>query len=216
VVSIVSQLEPIAVFTHDFSSASPLRSWPPVPAEHLHGGEILALKTFGSLVEGIRSPAHFFYAAWRDPDRLGFKTVERDSSPTGILFVGNFGVAPYATPRSLVETAEMLNRLDRAQLILHLIRDDDGSFSLSRLEVSVDDPSSPKPRHFRSCWRGAEIKSLDLSLQFDAAPTCVAPFRFHLQGRLPRRYNQGAPIEPEHVQFTASGGAMPLPPWVNY
>lgn len=209
-------LEPVAIFTHDYSSQSPLSSWPPVPAEDLHQGELLAIQTFGSLLQDIRSPRHIYFASWRDPNPAGQQLAEQDKPPIGILFVAQFGIAPYETSPSLVEMAEMFNRLDRAQLRLDLVREDQGSFRLDALELELNDPSSPKGRHFRSCWQGEEIKGLDLSLQFDAPATRLDPFRFHIRGRLPRRYNRGAQIEQEHVEFTASGGAMPLPRWVNF
>jgi len=209
-------LEPIAIFTHDFRSQSPLRSWPPVPAENLHQGEMLALHTFGSLLEGIRSPRHIYFASWRDPDPNAYPEAERSKPPTSIFFVGNFGVAPYEVTASLIETAEMFNRLDRALLRFTLVRDEHGSFRLDDLEVEMTDPSPTKPRMFRSCWKGEDIAGLDLSLQFDAPATRLDPFRFHMRARLPRRYNRNDPIEEEHVEFTASGGAMPLPSWVNY
>jgi hypothetical protein len=47
--------EPIAIFTHDYHSRSPLLSWPPTPADHLKQAEMLALKTFGALLKDIRS-----------------------------------------------------------------------------------------------------------------------------------------------------------------
>jgi hypothetical protein len=213
---VIAGLEPIAVFEHDYNSRSPLRCWPPVPAERLHQGEMLALRMFGSLLEDIRSPRHIYFASWRDPDPAGYLEGEQDKPPTAILFAAQFGVAPYETSASLLETAEMFNRLDRAQLRLDLVRDDDGSFRLEAIEVELNDTSSEKDRHFRSTWKGEEIKALDLSLQFDAPPSRLDPFRFHLHARLPRRYNRGAAIEHEHVEFTASGGAMPLPRWVNY
>jgi hypothetical protein len=107
-------LEPVAVFTHDYSSRSPLSSWPPVPAEGLHQGEMLAIQTFGSLLQEIRSPRHIYFTAWRDPSPEGYALSEQDKPPTAILFVAQFGVAPYETSPSLIETAEMFNRLDRA------------------------------------------------------------------------------------------------------
>jgi hypothetical protein len=213
---VILGLEPIAVFTHDHDSPSPLRSWPPVPAEQLHQGEMLAIRTFGSLLEHIRSPGHFYFASWRDPDPAGYPEAERGRPPTAILFAAQFGVAPYETTPSLLETAEMFNRLDRAQLRLDLVRGDDGDFRLDALEVELNAPSSKRERHFRSCWKAEEIKTLDLSLQFDAPASRLDPFRFDLRARLPRRYNHGAAIELEHVEFAASGGAMPLPRWVNY
>ena len=209
-------LEPVAVFTHDYASRSPLSSWPPVPAETLHQGERLALHTFGALLEGIRSPRHIYFTAWRDPDPHSKLPGEEDKRPTGILFMAQFGVAPYESSGSLVELAEMYNRQDRARLRLDLVREGEGPFRLDALEMELNDPSSPKGRHFRSCWQGEEIARLDLSLQFDAPATRRDPFRFHIRGRLPRRYNRDAKIEQEHVEFTASGGAMPLPSWVNY
>ena len=212
----VLPLEPIAVFTHDYASKSPLHSWPPVPAEDLHQGEMLAISTFGFLLGDIRSPRHIYFAAWRDPDPAGFPETEQQKPPTGILFAAQFGVAPYETSKSLLETAEMFNRLDRAQLRLDPVRDDDGAFRLDGLEVELNDPSSQKGRHFRSCWKGEEIEDLDLSLQFDAPASRLDPFRFHVRGRLPRRYNRDAVIEQEYVEFTASGGAMPLPRWANF
>jgi hypothetical protein len=212
----VLALEPVAVFTHDYDSTSPLRSWPPVPAEQLHQGEMLAVKMFGSLLDDIRSPRHIYFASWRDPDPAGYPEEERGKPPTAILFVAQFGVAPYETTPSLLETAEMFNRLDRAQLRLYLVRGDDGAFRLDALQVELNAPASKTDRHFRSCWKGEELKGLDLSLQFDPPTSRLDPFRFHLRARLPRRYNHGAAIEREHVEFTASGGAMPLPRWVNY
>jgi hypothetical protein len=213
---VILALEPIAVFVHDYDSISPLRSWPPVPAENLHQGEMLAVKMFGSLLEDIRSPRHIYFASWRDPDPTGYLEAELGQPPTAILFAAQFGVAPYETSQSLLETAEMFNRLDRAQLRLDLVRGDDGSFRLDALQLELNDPSSQRERHFRSSWKGEEIKTLDLSLQFDAPATRLDPFRFHLQARLPRRCNRGAAVEHEYVEFTASGGAMPLPRWVNF
>lgn len=209
-------LEPVAILTHDYSPRSPLQSWPPVPAEVLHQGEQLAIHTFGSLLHDIRSPRHIYSASWRDPNPVANGPDQQDQPPTAILFVGLFGIAPYETSPSLLETAEMYNRLDRANLRLDLVNDGEGSFRLDGLELELNDPTPPKGRHFRSCWKGEEIKSLDLSLQFYAPATRLDAFRFHIRGRLPRRYNQGAKIEQEHVGFTASGGAMPLPRWVNY
>ena len=210
-------LDPIAVFTHDFRSKSPLMCWPPVPAEQLHQGEKLAIHAFGSLLADIRSPRHLYSASWRDPDPKAYPESEQDKPPTSILFVGNFGVAPYELSPSLLETAEMFNRLDRALLRLKLARDGEGELRLDALELEMTGPQSEKASMFRSCWKGAEeIRALDLSLQFDAPATRRDPFRFHLQARLPRRYNCGEKIEAEHVAFTASGGAMPLPKWVNY
>lgn len=212
----VLTLDPIAVFTHDHGSVSPLRSWPPVPADKIHQGEALALHAYGALVRDIRSPRHTYFASWRDPSPAGHAEAERGNPPTAILFVAQFGIEPYETSPSLVETAEMFNRLDRAQLRLDFVRDEGGAFRLDALEVELNAPASATGRHFRSCWKGEEIGSLDLSLQFDAPATRRDPFRFHLHARLPRRYNRGAAIEQEHVEFTASGGAMPLPRWVNY
>jgi hypothetical protein len=209
-------LEPIAIFTHDFRSQSPLRSWLPVPAEQIHQGEMLALHTFGSLLEGIRSPRHIYFTAWRDPDPTAFPEAEKDKPPTTIFLAAQFGIAPYEVTASLIETAEMFNRLDRAQLRFTLVRDEKGDFRLDALELEMTDPHSQKARMFRSCWKGEGIQSLDLSLQFDAPATRRDPFRFHMRARLPRRYNRNDPIEDEHVEFTASGGAIPLPPWVNY
>jgi hypothetical protein len=191
-------------------------SWPPTPADHLKQAEMLALKTFGALLKDIRSPQHPYFACWRDQDPANFAATEHDKAPTAILFSAQFGVAPYETPVSLVEAAEMFNRLDRARLRLDLVRDQSGLFRVDGLEVEINDAESRKGRHFRSCWKGEEIEGLDLSVQFDAPATRADPFRFHIRARLPRRYNRGAPVEQEHVAFTVSGGAMPLPRWVNY
>ena len=212
----VLELEPVAIFSHDYGSTSPLHSWAPVPAEEIHQGEMLALKMFGSLLEHIRSPRHIYFASWRDPDPSAYPEEEQDKPPTAILFAAQFGVAPYETSASLLELAEMFNRLDRAQLRLDLVRGADGCFALDGLELELNDTSAGTDRHFRSVWKGEEVRSLDLSLQFDAPATRLHPFRFHLHGRLPRRYNRGAAIEGEHVEFSASGGAMPLPRWVNF
>jgi len=212
----VLPLEPIAVFTHDFRSRSPLSSWPPVPAEEIHQGEALAIHAFGALLEGIRSPRHIYFTAWRDPDPTAYPEAERDKPPTAIFLAAQFGIAPYEVSASLIETAEMFNRLDRAQLRLTLVRDADDGFRLDGLEVELNDMGTEKARTFRSCWKGEEIRGLDLSLQFDAPATRRDAFRFHIHARLPRRYNIGAEIEKEHVEFTASGGAMPLPSWVNH
>ena len=212
----VLDLEPIAVFTHNFTTRSPLSSWPPVPAERIHQGEALAIHAFGDLLKDIRSPRHIYFASWRDPDPNAFPESEQDKAPSSILFVATFGVAPYEVTPSLVETAEMFNRLDRANLRLDLVRDEDGAFRLDGIELDMNDTVSGKARSFRSIWRGEEIGGLDLSLQFDAPATRRDPFRFHMRARLPRRYNRGDKIEDEHVEFTASGGAMPLPRWVNY
>ena len=209
-------LDPIAIFTHDYGSRSPLSSWPPVPAQELHQGEMLAIHTFGELLKDIRSPAHMYFAAWRDPDPHGYLPGAHEKPPTGIFFSAQFGVAPYETPTSLLDLANMFNLRDRAGLRLDFIRDDEGAFRLDALELQLNDPSSEKERHFRSCWQGDEIGGLDLSLQFDAPATRADPFRFHISGQIPRRYNRGAKIEEERVEFTASGGAMPLPRWVNY
>ena len=165
----VLPLEPIATFTHSYASQSALRSWPPVAADNLHQGEMLAIKTFGALLQDIRSPRHIYFASWRDPDPAAFSEAEQSKPPTAILFVGQFGVAPYETSSSLIEKAEVFNRLDRAQLRLDLVRGDDGSFRLDVLLVEINDALSPKDRQFRSCWNGAEIRGLDVSLQFDAS-----------------------------------------------
>ena len=209
-------LEPIAIFTHDYHSRSPLFSWPPAPADHLKQAEMLALKTFGALLKDIRSPQHPFFACWRDPDPEAFAATEHNKPPTAILFNGQFGVSPSETPASIVEAAEMLYRVDHARLRLDLVRDDGGPFRLDALEMEMNDSESRRGPNFRSCWNGEEIEGLDLSLQFDPPATRADAFRFHIRGRLPRRYNRGALIEKEHVAFTVSGGAMPLPPWVNY
>lgn len=212
----ILSLDPIAVFTHDYGSRSPLKSWPPVPADAIHQGEALALHAFGDLLKDIRSPRHIYFASWRDPDPRSMLPGEEDKPPTRILFAAQFGVAPYETTPSLLDTANMFNLRDRAGLRLDLVRDDGGAFRLDGLELEMNDPSSAKGRHFRSCWQGEEIGGLDLALQFDAPATRADPFRFHISGRLPRRYNRGEKIEEERVAFTASGGAMPLPRWVNY
>ena len=209
-------LDPIAVFTHDYASRSPLSSWPPVPAEKIHQGEALAIHAFGDLLKDIRSPRHIYFASWRDTDPHSYLPGGEANPPTGILFAAQFGVAPYETTASLLDTANMFNLRDRAGLRLDLVRDEDGTFRLDALQLEMNDPTSDRGRHFRSCWQGEEIKSLDLSLQFDAPATRADPFRFHISGRLARRYNRGAKIEDERVEFTASGGAMPLPRWVNY
>ena len=209
-------LEPIAVLSHDFASHSPLKAWPPVPAEALHQGEQLAIHAFGDLLKDIRSPRHIYFTAWRDPDPHSGLPGEQNKPPTRVLLHAQFGLAPYEVTASLLETAEMFNRLDRAGLGLDLARDGDGQFQLASLQLEMTNPSHDRGRMFRSCWQGEEIRTLDLSLQFDAPAIRADPFRFHIQGRLPRRYNRGEKIEQEYVSFTASGGAMPLPPWVNY
>lgn len=212
----VLPLEPIAVLSHNYRSQSPLCSWPPVPAAELHQGERLAINTFGSLLDGIRSPRHMYFTSWRDPDPKGLLPIEHGKPPTGILLVALFGVAPYESSQDIMETAAMLNELDRARLRLDLVRGSDSAFGLDGLELELNNPNSKTGQAFRSCWKGDEIAGLDLSLQFDAPLTRNDPFRFHLSARLPRRYNHGAVIEQEHVEFTASGGAMPLPRWINF
>lgn len=213
---VILPLEPIAVLTHNHRSESPLHSWPPVPADDLHQGELLALHTFGSLLKGIRSPRHIYYASWRDPDPSAYLATDESQAPTGVLFGAQFGLAPFETSLSLEDTANMFNQLDRAQLRLDLTRREDGSLGISWLELELNEPSSGTDRSFRSCWTGEEAKQLDLSVHFQAPETRAGSFRFHMSGRLPRRANRNAPIQKEHVEFTASGGAMPLPSWFNY
>ena len=208
--------EPLAVLRHDYHSRSPLYSWPPTPAEGLHQAELLAIKTFGSILKDIRSPRHPYFASWRDPGPAGLAPAEHEEPPGAILFNAVFGLEPYEIPASLLAAAEMFNRLDRVRLRLELVRGDVGLFKLDALVFEINDRTGSNGRHFQSCWKGQEIEDLELSFQFDAPATRAGPFRFHLSARLPRRYNQGAGIEKEHVDFTASGGAMPLPPWVNY
>jgi hypothetical protein len=157
-----------------------------------------------------------YFASWRDPSPNAFPPTEKEKPPAAILFVARFGVAPYELSPSLVETAEAFNRLDRAHLRLDLVRGEDDAFLLDGLEVELNVDSTERRRMFRSCWKGDEIGTLDLSLQFEAPATRLEPFRFHLRGNLPRRYNHLSPVEEEHLEFTASGGAMPLPSWVNY
>lgn len=210
----VVPLDPIAVFTHDLGSASPLQSWPPVPAEELHQGEQMARQAFGEILSRIRSPRHLYATIWRDPDphvRLG----EQDQPPTGILLAASFGMAPYELSSSLLETAEMFNTLERANLRLDFVRHGEGDFRLDSLTLEISDPAR-NLNHFRSCWKGEELAGLDLAVQFDAPATRQHPLRFHVQGRLPRRYNQKSRIEDQRVAFTASGGAMPMPDWANY
>lgn len=208
--------EPLAVLRHDYHSRSPLYSWAPTPADDLHQAELIAIKMFGSLLKDIRSPKHRYFTCWRDPDPAGFALTEHDKPPIAILFNATFGLEPYEISGSLVAAAEMFNRLDHARLRLDLVRDEVGLFKLDALEFEINDVAEAKGRHFRSCWKGEEIERLDLSFQFDPPETRAGPFRFHLGARLPRRYNRGAAIEQEHIEFTASGGAMPLPRWVNY
>ncbi len=209
----IVSIDPIAVLTHDLGSTSPLQSWPPVPADNLHQGEQLAVHAFGEFVNGIRAPQHLYATMWRDPDPNAGR--ERDMPPTGILLSANFGIAPYELTSSLVETAEMINTLDRASLALCFVGQGQGSYQLDSLMLELSDPFK-QLHHFRSCWKGAELAAVDLVVQIDAPATRNGPLRFHLQGRLPRRYNHGARIEDQCVAFTASGGAMPMPDWVNY
>lgn len=208
--------EPIVVLRHDYHDRSPLHAWSPVPAERLHAGELLAIHAFGSLLEGIRSPQHNFVAVWRDPDPARLLEAERAAPPTGILFGATCGVAPYETPADWPEQAAQFLARDRAGLRLDLARTEAGDLRLHRIEVDLHDAASPSGRNFRSCWQGSEIRTLDLSFHFDPPATRLDPFRFHLQARLPRRYNQRAPIEREMVRVEASGGAMPIPSWMNY
>lgn len=209
----IVSIDPIAVMTHDLGSTSPLQSWPPIPSPDLHQGEQLAVHAFGELVSGIRSPRHLYATMWRDPDPIARR--EREKAPTGILLSANFGVAPYELTNSLVETAEMFNKLDRANLGLSFVQTCHGDYQLDSLTVEISDPLK-NLNHFRSCWKGGELAAVDVAVQLDAPATRSGPLRFHLQGRLPRRYNHGAPIEDKYVAFTASGGAMPMPDWVNY
>jgi len=209
----IVSIDPIAVLTHDLGSTSPLQSWPPILADDLHQGEQLAVHAYGEFVSGIRSPRHLYATMWRDPDPNAGR--ERDKAPTGILLSANFGIAPYELTSSLVETAEMFNTLDRASLGLCFVRQGQGSYQLDSLTLELSDPLK-QLHHFRSCWKGAELATADLAVQIDAPATRNGPLRFHLQGRLPRRYNHGARIEDQYVAFTASGGAMPMPDWVNY
>ncbi len=206
-------IDPIAVLTHDLGSTSPLHSWPPVPADDLHQGEQLAVHAYGEFVSGIRSPRHFYATMWRDPDPNTGR--ERDKAPTGILLSASFGIAPYELTNSLVESAEMFNTLDRANLNLGFVQDGNGGFQLDSLVLELSDPLR-NLRHFRSCWKGDELAAVDLAVQIDAPATRNGPVRFHVQGRLPRRYNHGARVEDQYVAFSASGGAMPMPDWVNY
>jgi hypothetical protein len=209
----IVSIDPIAVLTHDLGSTSPLQSWPPVPADDLHQGEQLAVHAYGELISGIRSPRHLYATMWRDSDPNAGR--ERDTAPTGILLSASFGIAPYELTASLVETAEMFNTLDRANLALTFVRRGEGGFRLDSFTLEISDPAK-QLRHFRSCWKGEELATADLAVQIDAPATRNGPLRFHLQGRLPRRYNHGARIEDQYVAFTASGGAMPMPDWVNY
>ena len=91
---------------------------------------MFAIKTFGSLLADIRSPRHIYFTWWRDPGTGGHRPAEKDKPPTAILFGAQFGIAPYETSASLLETAEMFNRLDRAQLRLDSVRGDDSCFRL--------------------------------------------------------------------------------------
>jgi hypothetical protein len=204
-------LEPIATFTHNFRSHSPLFAWPPVPADDFHQAEQIAGKTFESLMV----PRHFYHAVWEDASPDAWRLSEQDKPPATIRFLACFGVAPYELRSSLIEAAEIYNRLDRANLRLEFIRDEDNAFRPKLIILEMTDPSSEIVSVFRSDWRGAEVNTLDLSLQFDAPLTRREPFRFHIRGRLPRRLNQTSVIEKEHVEFIASGGAMPRPQWLK-
>ncbi|MFM7403998.1 MAG: hypothetical protein ACKO1N_07880 [Erythrobacter sp.] len=206
-------LDPIAMLTHDLGSTSPLQSWLPVPAADLHQGEQLAVYAYGTLAGGIRSPRHLYAAMWRDPYQHAVR--ERDKAPTGILLFASFGIAPYELSSSLMETAEMFNRLDRASLTLSFVQRGEDDCELASLTLEISDPAK-ELRCFRSCWEGDEIAALDLAVHIAAPATLNDPVRFHVQGRLPRRYNHGARIEQQCVGFTASGGAVPMPDWVNY
>ncbi|AWW73512.1 hypothetical protein CD351_03605 [Erythrobacter sp. KY5] len=210
------QLDPIAVFEHDYGGQTTLRSYPPIPAEDLHQGEMMAQRAFGSLLSEIKSPAHIYHAAWRDPVPEARTDEWEKQAPKALLFSGGFGIAPYKTSTSLVDTAEMYNRLDRAHLRIDCDRPDSGALKLKSLTLEINDGASQSGRLFRSCWQAGELKGQDLTLHFEEPGTRLDAFRFHVQGRLPRRYNHGAQIEDEFVQFSTSGGAMPLPPWVNY
>ena len=210
------QLDPIAMFEHDYGKGARLFAYPPVPADELHDGERLALHTFGALLNEIKSPAHIYSAAWRDPSPAGFRGADDPSPPTALLFSGLFGKAAYTTGRSLVETAEMYNRLDRASLRIDCKRADDGTLALDAITLEIVDEAVPNGTLFRSCWKAGELAQLDLTVHFEEPKARRDPFRFHVQGCLPRRYNHGAKIEDTFASFCASGGAMPLPPWVNF
>ena len=210
------QLDPIAIFEHDFGGKKTLFSYPPVPAKSLHQGEILAQNTFGSLLADIKSPAHIYFAAWRDPAPDSRLDERKNEAPTALLFTAQFGIAPYETTGSLVETAEMFNRLDRAHLRIDCARDADDSLRLKSLILEIVDQGAQTGRPFRSCWHAEELRDQDLTLQFDEPTNRLAPFRFTIQGRLPGRFNHGEKLDDEFVSFSSSGGAMPLPQWVNY
>jgi hypothetical protein len=125
-------------------------------------------------------------------------------------------MAPFERPADLLQGAEQYNRLDRANLRLDLVRAADDSYRLESIEIEINHPERQRNGTFRSCWKAGEIGRIDLSLHFHPPLTLDDAARFHLSGRLPRRYNHGADIENEHVSFTASGGALPMPDWVNY
>ena len=209
----VLALDPIATFTHDLPVASPLHAYPPVPADELNQGEQLALYTFGNLLAGIQSPRHMYMGAWRDPDPHAGLPGGEEKPPTSLLLMVMCGVAPYETPRSIIEMAQQFNTRDQARLRVDLARVD-GGFRPSWLEVEIT--GEGLKRGFRSVWAGDEIAALDLDFELSPPATRADPLGFKLRGKLPRRYNKGEAVTDPTARIQVEGTVNPLPRWVNY
>ncbi|MDP9422313.1 MAG: hypothetical protein M3Q19_05675 [Pseudomonadota bacterium] len=210
---VVLDLDPIATFTHDLPVANPLYAYPPVPAEQLGQVEQLALHSFGSLLNGIRSPRHMYMGAWRDPDpRSGLPGGEAEP-PTSLLLMVMCGIAPYESPSSLLDLANAFNTVDRARLRIDFVREGD-AFRPSFVEVEVSGLALKSP--FRSVWNGDEIGSLDADFEITAPASRYDAMRFAFRGTLPRRFNAGEELSDPVAHVRVEGRVDPLPRWVNY
>jgi len=150
---------------------------------------------------------------WRDPGPNAGRT--RDKAPTGILLSANFGIAPYELTNSLAETAEMFNTLDRANLGLVFRAERPWrlptGFAKARVIRSDKEPASFLFLLERERVGGRRLCRADRSA-CDAQRSAAFPPPRPIAATL----HSWCRNEDQYVSFTAPGGAMPMPDWVNY
>ena len=203
------------MLSHDFGQGTMIKSFPPVAIEdQLHWPEAMAVKAFGEFAGGIRTPRCRYMSVWRDPEAYLARGADRP--PAKIIMAASFAQAAVESPADLNRLGELSPYMTTGLLRLDLVAEGDGDFRVEAIEFEITDPTVQRNGSFRSCWKGEELKGLDLMVQIDAPRLQDAPLRFHVAGRLPRRFNHGAKVEQQIVAFTVSGGALPMPSWVNY
>ena len=198
----------VAKMSHNFNGNFELYSFQAKPSEEIGQAEAIAKKQYGNILSDVKSPLTRFMCLWRNT-----KSGAPDGDvPEHIFLTCSFSSEFVASPKSLVEMAELYNRFDRGNLKAKWELKNE-NYRLTRFEVELSAAGkSYRSQNLAKDMSQVKVDQSELNFPKDANQ----PFSFVLNSELPFRHNSGEKQNNPIVSMSFSGTAEPVPDWVNY